>query len=165
MCLLKCGFIQRDGLEEGEKIHNRPSEQGLSLNGYLIIALEESDTTCIFQRAVLSAIRLTSHFYDKYFVQHLCFLERKFIGNKSYLCMSFPQNQYNALTAIYGKNKRKAIYNEDKFQYEIPPAHPSRRHNTVVRQTPAPRHRFTGNVTITRAAGWAGDICHSNPLA
>lgn len=78
----------------GERTHNRPLEQGLgrlSINGYLIIASEESDTKLILQRAVLNTIRLMSHFYDKYFVVLPYFPERKFMGDKCYLCTSFPK--------------------------------------------------------------------------
>lgn len=91
---LKCGSVQKDGTEEGDRTHSRPLEQDLgrpSINGYLIITLQESDTKPILQRAVLNAIRLMSHFYDKYFVTLPYFPERKFIGDKRYLCTSFPK--------------------------------------------------------------------------
>ena len=65
--LLKHGFVQKDGAGRGwgggEKIHNRPSEQGLgrlSIMGYLIITSEDADTKLILQRAALNAIRLMS---------------------------------------------------------------------------------------------------------
>lgn len=121
----------------------------MSINGYLIIALEESDTKPILQRAALNAIRLMSHFYDKYCVMLPYFPERKFIGDKRYLCTSFQKkkNQYSALTAIPKKNKRKTIYNKDKFQCELPST--SIKETRRSRQMPSPRRGFTGSVTAT----------------
>lgn len=52
------------------------------------------------------------------------------------------KNQYSALTVICKRNKRKAIYNKEKFQCEL--SSTSIKETQWSSQMPAPRHRFTG---------------------
>lgn len=52
-------FVLAGWDEGGRETHKRPLDQGLgrpSVNAYLIITSEESDTKLILQRAVLSAL-------------------------------------------------------------------------------------------------------------
>ena len=134
--------------EHGEKTHNRPLAQGWGDHQSMRITYHpgKCDAKLILQRAALNAIRMMFHFYDKYSPKRKC------IGNKSYLCTPFPPNQYNALNAIYKKNKRKAIYNKDKFQYELSRAHPSRRHDAAVRGVHLDAD--SRSVTSMHADGW-----------
>ena len=88
------GFVQKNGTKEVEEIHKKPLEGGpgrLSINGYLIIIVEESDTELILQRAVCHTIRLMPRFCGKYFVMLPYFPAGKLIGNKSYRHTSFKK--------------------------------------------------------------------------
>ena len=119
------GFVPKNGTKEAQEIHKKPLEGGpgrLSISGYLIIILEESDTKLILQRAVCHTIRLMPHFCDKHFVTLPYFPVGKLLGNKSYRHTSFQKkkkNQYNVPITIH-KKKRKSVYNKETFQHEFP---------------------------------------------
>ena len=131
------GFVQKNGTKEVEEIHKKPLEGGpgrLSINGYLIIIVEESDTELILQRAVCHTIRLMPRFCGKYFVMLPYFPAGKLIGNKSYRHTSFKKKiQYNVPITIH-KKKRRSVYNKETFQHEF-------------------------SITSIKEAGWSSQTC------
>ena len=150
------GFVPKNGTKEAQEIHKKPLEGGpgrLSINGYLIIILEESDTKLILQRAVCHTIRLMPHFCDKYFVTLPYFPVGKLLGHKSYRHTSFQKKKSIYIPITIHKKKRKSVYNKETFQHEF--SITSVKETGWSSQTCEPRFGGWGCVTGTHV-NWAG---------
>ena len=151
------GFVPKNGTKEAQEIHKKPLEGGpgrLSISGYLIIILEESDTKLILQRAVCHTIRLMPHFCDKHFVTLPYFPVGKLLGNKSYRHTSFQKKKKINIMFQSQSTRKKGSQFIIKRHFSMNfRSHPSRRQDGAARRV----NLDSGRGGVTGAlVNWAG---------